>query len=133
MRLIVDVDGTLTVDEPDVVYAEKKPRKDVILRVNELHSRGITIVIYTARNMRTHEGNLGKINKRTLPPLIDWLQQQGVCYDEIYVGKPWCGSDGFYVDDRSIRPSEFISISTDDLVDRIRSQDPVEEAKLNGV
>ena len=61
--------------------------------------------------MRTYEGNLGKINKYTLPVIIDWLEKNRVPYDEIYLGKPWCGQEGFYVDDRAIRPSEFYSLN----------------------
>ncbi len=45
--------------------------------------------------MRTYEGNVGKINVNTLPIIIDWLERHNVPYDEIYVGKPWCGHDGF--------------------------------------
>ena len=38
-----------------------------------------------------------------------------VPFDEIHVGKPWCGDDGFYVDDKAVRPSEFHSMSYEDL------------------
>ena len=27
------------------------------------------------------------------------------------MGKPWCGHEGFYVDDKAIRPSEFLALS----------------------
>ncbi|TOH10543.1 capsular biosynthesis protein, partial [Vibrio parahaemolyticus] len=64
-----------------------------------------------ARNMRTYEGNIGKINIHTLPIITKWLNEHNVPYDEILVGKPWCGHDGFYIDDRAIRPSEFVNLS----------------------
>ena len=67
--------------------------------------------------MRTYEGNLGKINANTLPVIIDWLNKNKIPYDEIYVGKPWCGHDGFYVDDRAVRPKEFTSLSYEELVE----------------
>jgi capsule biosynthesis phosphatase len=110
MRLIVDVDGTLTKDEPSIAYKDKKPRIDVIERVNILRSRGAKIVIYTARNMRSHQGNLGVINKITLPALMGWLDRYGVKFDEIYMGKPWCGSEGFYVARNAIRPDDFAQV-----------------------
>lgn len=110
MRLIVDVDGTLTHDDARVEYGERHPRTDVIERVNALHARGVTVVIYSARNMRTFQGNLGLINKHTLPVLMDWLERHGVRYDEIYMGKPWCGHEGFYVQSRSIRPDRFVNL-----------------------
>jgi len=28
----------------------------------------------------------------------------------LHVGKPWCGEDGFYVDDKAVRPSEFLAL-----------------------
>lgn len=69
----------------------------------------------TARNMRTYEGNIGKINIHTLPIIIDWLNKHNVPFDEIIVGKPWCGNEGFYVDDRAVRPDEFSRMSMDEL------------------
>src|SRR5690554_153194 len=101
MKLIVDVDGTLTQDTPNIDYSHKLPRLDVIDKINSLHMRGVRIVIYSARNMRTYKGNLGLINKHTLPVLINWLDRHEVRYDEIYMGKPWCGTDGFYIQSRS--------------------------------
>jgi capsule biosynthesis phosphatase len=38
-----------------------------------------------------------------------------VPFDEVIVGKPWCGFDGFYVDDRSIRPKEFKDLSYEEV------------------
>jgi capsule biosynthesis phosphatase len=61
--------------------------------------------------MRTYEGQIGKINANTLPVIIDWLARHEIPYDELHVGKPWCGTDGFYVDDKAIRPSEFLALS----------------------
>lgn len=108
MRLIVDVDGTLVKDDPSLPYSDRLPRRDVIARVNELHRRGVHIVVYSARNMRTYEGNLGLINLHTLPVLVAWLERHGVCYHEIHMGKPWCGTEGFYVRANGIRPGRFL-------------------------
>jgi capsule biosynthesis phosphatase len=57
--------------------------------------------------MRTFEGRVGEIVAKTVPTLIAWLDKHDIPYDEIHVGKPWCGHDGFYVDDRAVRPDEF--------------------------
>jgi capsule biosynthesis phosphatase len=70
--------------------------------------------------MRTHENNVGKITAHTVPIIIEWLQKHDIPYDEIFVGKPWCGHEGFYIDDRAIRPDEFVRLSKaeiDDLLD----------------
>ena len=60
--------------------------------------------------MRTYNGDVSKINKNTLPILLEWLKENEVEYDGIIMGKPWCGDGGFYVDDKSIRPDEFINL-----------------------
>ena len=36
-------------------------------------------------------------------------------YDEVIYGKPWPGPEGFYIDDRAIRPKEFIENDIGDL------------------
>ena len=113
--LIVDVDGTLTQDDPNLSYSDRLPRLDVIARVNELHRRGVQIVIYSARNMRTHQGNLGLINLHTLPVLLSWLERHGVCYHEIHMGKPWCGTEGFYVRSKGIRPECFLELPIEEI------------------
>lgn len=110
-RLIMDLDGTLTIDAPELSYAEKQPNTAIIDQLRNYKEMGFEIVIVTARNMRTYNGSIGKINVNTLPIIMDWLKAHNVPYDEIHVGKPWCGNDGFYVDDKSIRPSEFASMT----------------------
>ena len=69
----------------------------------------------SSRNMRTYDGDVGKINVHTLPIILAWLDKHAVPYDEVIVGRPWCGFDGFYVDDNTIRPSEFTSLSYDEI------------------
>ncbi|WP_318510458.1 HAD-IIIC family phosphatase [Photobacterium leiognathi] len=113
-RLVVDLDGTLTqADTSD--YRNVKPRQEIIENLYTYKEKGFEIVIFTARNMRTHNGNIGKINIYTLPLIIEWLDRYNVPYDEVIVGKPWCGHDGFYIDDRAIRPSEFATLSHDEI------------------
>ena len=101
-RLVFDLDATLTLDDPRVDYASKKPNEVVIERLKEYRSLGFQIVISTARNMRTYSNNIGKINANTLPTLIKWLEKNKVPFDEIYVGKPWCGTEGFHIDDKAV-------------------------------
>jgi capsule biosynthesis phosphatase len=65
--------------------------------------------------MRTYEGNVGKINIHTLPVITKWLTEHDVPFDEILVGKPWCGNEGFYVDDKALRPDEFTRLSFEEI------------------
>ncbi len=105
-RIIIDLDDTLctTVDGD---YAHAQPVPEVVERLRWYRGQGFEIAINTSRNMRTYAGSVGKINVHTLPVIIEWLARHDVPYDELYVGKPWCGHDGFYVDDRAVRPDEF--------------------------
>ena len=110
-RLVFDLDGTLTHDDASVGYAERRPNAAVVAKLRAYQDQGFEIVICSARNMRTYEGQLGKINANTLPVILDWLARHQIPYDEVHVGKPWCGTEGFYIDDKAVRPSEFLALS----------------------
>ena len=113
-RLIFDIDNTLCYTK-NGDYKNADPDIAMIDKLRDYHNQGFTIVLHTSRNMRTYSGNVGEINKNTLPTIIDWLAEHNVPYDEIYVGKPWCGFEGFYVDDKAIRPDEFLNLSYADI------------------
>ena len=113
-NLVMDIDKTLTLgDNKD--YNLVSPNIEVIKKVREYKSNGFNIILFTARNMRTHNSNVGKIIAKTLPIIFKWLEKHNVPFDEIYVGKPWCGNDGFYVDDKTIRPDEFVNKSYNEI------------------
>jgi capsule biosynthesis phosphatase len=120
-KLIVDLDGTITKGDIND-YEVVSPNLEVISALSDYKKKGFEIVIATARNMRTHKGNVGKINIHTLPIIIEWLDKHAVPYDEIIVGKPWCGNEGFYIDDKSIRPSEFASMSYEEIMQLLEKE-----------
>ena len=109
-RLIVDLDNTISYTVKGD-YVNSKPIEQTINMLRKYHDEGWEIIINSSRNMRTYDANVGKINIYTLPNIISWLNKYNVPYDEIIVGKPWCGYDGFYIDDKAIRPSEFHSMN----------------------
>jgi capsule biosynthesis phosphatase len=110
--LVVDIDGTLCdIKMENQTYAELIPRNAIIKKLHEYQSRGYHILLFTSRNMKTHNHNLGLINKHTAPIIFEWLAKWDIPYDEILFGKPWPRSKGFYIDDRSIRPDEFLKLS----------------------
>lgn len=115
-RIIIDLDDTICQTE-NGDYVNSKPVLEVIERMHEYKKNGFEIAINTSRNMRTYQGNIGKITANTLPIILKWLSDHNVPYDEIYIGKPWCGMEGFYVDDRSIRPNEFVNLSYEEIKD----------------
>lgn len=113
-RLVMDLDDTIC-QTIDGNYAESTPVTGVVERLRTYKNLGFEIVIYTSRNVKTYNGNVGKISAHTLPIIIDWLRKHDVPYDEIYLAKPWCGHDGFYVDNMAIRPSEFLALSYEEI------------------
>ena len=122
-KIIIDLDGTLTV-ESEGKYSTKQLNHEVIDACRRYKNKGFEIIISTSRSMRSYEGNIGKINIHTLPGIISWLEKHNVPYDEIHVGKPWCGFNGFYVDDKSIRPSEFVSLSYEEIIELLAKENP---------
>lgn len=109
-KLIIDLDNTIAGPKVES-YSDCEPNRPVIKKMKAYKELGFEIAIHTARNMHTHCGNIGRINVMTLPVITEWLDRHGVPYDEIWVGKPWCGPDGFYVDDRALRPEEFATMT----------------------
>ncbi|MCG8532108.1 MAG: HAD hydrolase family protein [Desulfovibrionales bacterium] len=122
-KIIIDLDGTLTTGKT-TDYSRATPNEQVIKTLREYANKGFEIVIHTARNMRTHKGNVGKINVHTLPIIMEWLDRHGVPHDEIIVGKPWCGKEGFYVDDRALRPSEFAQLTPEEIKVLLDKENP---------
>ena len=118
-KIVIDLDGTLTVDDPGKSYIDKQPQPEVVETLRRYKQEGFEIIVATARNMRTYNGNVGKINANTLPVVLDWLRLHDIPFDEIHIGKPWCGHDGFYVDDKAIRPDEFTKLSYDQITEML--------------
>lgn len=120
--LVVDLDGTICpIKGKAESYSELVPYKEMVDKLREWKFDGYKIVIYTARNMRTYEGNLGLINANTARKTMDWLDKWGIPYDEILFGKPWPGKDGYYIDDRAIRPDEFLKHTKEELDEIVSS------------
>lgn len=113
-KIIVDLDETIC-STTNGDYRNSTPNLALINKLREYNENGFEICIFTSRNMRTYNGNIGKINANTLPIIIEWLNKHNVPYDEIHIGKPWCGLNGFYIDDKAIRPNEFLSLSEDEI------------------
>lgn len=120
-KLIVDLDDTITITEKGD-YVHSRPIYATIDMLRTYKSKGFEIVIYSSRNMRTYEGCVGKINVHTLPNIVNWLNKYDVPFDEIIVGKPWCGFEGFYIDDKAIRPSEFHSMNYEEIQEMLKKE-----------
>lgn len=102
MRICFDLDNTI-VTYPTVVgdYSTVKPINSMITLMRKLKEEGHTLIIHTARRMKTHSHNSGAaladIGEITFKTLKDF----DIPYDEIIFGKPIAD---IYIDDRTINP-----------------------------
>lgn len=113
---IFDIDGTICpIKLPNEKYEDLIPYPEMVEKIRLLKKEGFRIVLFTARNMRTYDGDIEKILMYTKPIIENWLEKWDIPYDEIICGKPWPGKEGFYVDDRTIRPDELIKYNLEEL------------------
>lgn len=113
---VFDIDGTICpIKRPEERYEDIVPYHNIVKKMRYYHDNGAKIILYTSRNMKTYQGNIGLINKNTAKILLDWLEKWNIPYDELVYGKPWPGHKGFYVDDRTVRPDEFLNKTVEEL------------------
>jgi len=114
--IVLDLDGTLCpVKTADQEYDDLEPYEDMLAKVLDYKANGFYIILYTSRNMRTYGGNIGLITANTAKATMAWLDRHGIPYDEIHFGKPWASRVGFYVDDRAVRPDEFLRMTPQEI------------------
>jgi len=101
-RFCFDLDNTL-VTYPKVSgdYSTVEPIHHTINFLKKLKENGHTVIIYTARRMRTHGGNVGGVIADIAKTTIDTLINFDIPYDELYFGKPYAH---FYIDDLMVNP-----------------------------
>lgn len=97
LRICFDLDNTL-VSYPVIPndYTTVKPLQKNIDYLIYLKKFGHTIIIYTARKMKSSGSNIGLVNKNVGKITFDTLEKFNIPYDEIYFGKPYAD---FYIDD----------------------------------
>lgn len=116
MTFILDIDGTICpIKQKNETYEELVPYPEMLEKIRYYKEHGAKIVLFTSRNMNSYQGNIGLINAHTAKVLLNWLDKWEIPYDEIIYGKPWPGHEGFYVDDRAVRPNEFLQYSPEEL------------------
>lgn len=113
---IIDVDGTICTSPKTIDgkfdYENSIPIMSMIVRLNDLYRNGHKIILFTARNMKTHKGNLELIERFTRPILENWLRDNRVSYHELIMGKPQ-GEDVVYVDDKMLTINQFLYTTGD--------------------
>ena len=114
--IYVDLDGTICpLKQRGERYEDLPVQQEVVARLREAREAGFRIVVHTARNMRTYGGDISMINSTTAPAILSWLERHGIAFDGLLVGKPWPGPDGYYVDDRTVRPDEFVRLTDSEI------------------
>lgn len=142
-RFVFDLDNTL-VTYPRISgdYTSVEPIQDTISYLQKLKEAGHHIIVYTARRMRTHNGNVGGVVADIGKITIDTLSKFNIPYDELVFGKPYAHH---YIDDLCINPkidlSKQLGFYLDDIKPRsfnkiVVSENSVikysEHSKLNG-
>lgn len=102
------VDYTLYSNDDDIDFTKAIPNHKMIAKIKEYISKGINVTLYTARGMPLTDCPV-KARETRIDDLQIWLNKVGLGDIEVIFGKKWCWMDGFYVDDRCIRPSEFLN------------------------
>lgn len=108
--LVVDLDNTITLEDPAHAYSEKRPNLAIINKLKAYKAVGYEIILYTARRMKTFDRDESKVVAHISGITLDWLKQHDVPFDGIKFGKPFA-ENGFYIDDRAIRPDEFLKLT----------------------
>lgn len=101
-RFCFDFDLTL-VTSPTIKndYSTVEPIPEMIDLLRGLKAAGHHIILYTARRMKTHNGNIGLVIADIGSITLETIKKFDIPYDEIYFGKPYAD---FYIDDKAINP-----------------------------
>jgi len=101
---VFDLDGTICTQESMGTYQNALPFYKVIEKMQVLKILGDRIVIFTARGMRTFDGDVKAVEENMRPLTEKWLKDNDVPYDELILGKPL---GDVYVDDKGMNAKDF--------------------------
>jgi len=111
MRICLDLDGVVCeLKQEGQTYADVAPLPGAIAKIRQLKAAGHTVILHTARHMKTCQGNPGMVIARVGQITLDWLARHEIPYDEIHFGKPWAH---VYIDDNALRFSSWDEILGD--------------------
>ena len=111
MRICIDLDGVIAgFKKEGETYLDIAPIEGAIEKMRKLKENGHYLIIFTARHMKTCDGDMGKVIAKIGKMTLDWLAKYEVPYDEIYFGKPWAH---VYIDDNAFRFKSWEEIGKD--------------------
>lgn len=85
-------------------YTRALPNDNMIEKLRDVHANGHKIIIFTARRMLTHGGDIDAIKRDVGQVTKGWLIRHEVPYDELIFGKPYAD---FYIDDKAVNVIDF--------------------------
>jgi len=101
-RICFDLDNTLvTFPKVDGDYSTVEPIQENISLLKFLYNMGHHIIIYTARRMRTHNGDVEKAIEDIGEVTEAKIHEFGIPYHELIYGKPYAQ---YYIDDLALNP-----------------------------
>lgn len=116
LRICIDLDGTICeIRKDSQTYEDVKVKAGAKERIHALREAGHTIIIYTARNMGSTGHNVGKAMKNVGRITFEWLEKNGIEFDEIFFGKP---NADITIDDRAIRFRDNWADITEELIQK---------------
>jgi capsule biosynthesis phosphatase len=111
MRICIDFDGVISqLKKKNDTYDTVLPIKGAVEKIKALKNAGHYLIIFTARHMKTCEGNIGLVNSRIALSTLKWLERYEIPYDEIFFGKPWAD---VYIDDNAFRFTDWSKIDNE--------------------
>jgi capsule biosynthesis phosphatase len=103
MTYVIDIDGTIC-NNTNGDYKQATPYKNRIKKINKLYDQGHIIIFLTARGMGRYNNDRRKAEVSFLRLTREQLDNWGVKYHEIFLGKP---SGDFYIDDKGMKDEDF--------------------------
>ena len=120
-RICFDLDNTLvTTPLKSGDYTSVEPIQKNIDFLKYLRKFGHTIIIYTARRMRTYGGNVGGVMADIGKITFETLEKFDIPFDEIYFGKPYAH---VYIDDAALNAFDDLEKGTGYYMDSINPRD----------
>lgn len=111
--IVIDLDHTIC--RPDshsgnsiAKYRKAKPIPSVINKMRELKEKGFYIIIHTSRRMKTCNNDVEKVKEAVETLTIQWLENEGVPYDDLVFGKPY--ATHYYIDDKNLSIEKFLEL-----------------------
>ena len=110
--LVIDIDHTICTPNDSATdtyekYGKAEPIPVMIDAIRKAKDSGFRIVLFTARRMATHNGDINKVIEDVGDLTKSWLKDNNVPYDELQFGKP---NAIYYVDDKAMTPDQFVNL-----------------------